>query len=55
MLVYCKWCSSLSKRIHVGISKLVLRLSNNKFALRLVELILGNLQVELKMKDVRTK
>ena len=50
---------SLSGRIHIGISigisKLVLRSSNNKFALHLIELILGNLQVKLKTKDVKTK
>lgn len=46
---------SLLERIHTGISKLVLRSSDNKFAIRLVELILRNFQVKLKIKDVRTE
>ena len=37
------------------VSKLTLRLSNNKFAIGLAELVLGNFQVELNIKDIRAK
>lgn len=55
MLVYCKRDTSLLKSIHIEISKFVLCSSNNKFTVHLVELVLGNFQVELQNKGFRTK